>query len=162
MSHEEDKTPGRLAGPLSKKCKFTKLEDEKLKKVIEEVGEKDWNLIAKKMAPRTARQCRERWTNYINPEISKTPWTQTEDDLLLEKQMIYGNHWKEMVQFFPNRSKNSIKLRYTQIKNKVKPIDDLIPMNMFENDFDFKFSFDQDININIQPDLWTFPIDNSF
>lgn len=162
MSFEGNKTPARLAGPLSKKFKFTKIEDEKLRKVIEEFGEKDWNLIAQKMAPRTARQCRERWTNYINPDISKTPWTPKEDELLLEKQLIYGNHWKEMKQFFPNRSKNSIKLRYTQIKDKAQVEEEFIPVDSFENDFDFRFNYNQEIDINVQEDFWTFPIDNCF
>lgn len=162
MSLEEDKTQTRLAGPLSKKFKFTKIEDEKLKKVIEEIGEKDWNLIAKKMAPRTARQCRERWTNYINPNLSKNPWTQQEDDLLLEKHVEYGNHWKEMKQFFPNRSKNNIKLRYSQIKNRSKKIDEIIPLNLFEDEFCWQFNTDQEMNIHIENDLWTFPIDNFF
>ncbi|OHT04781.1 DNA-binding protein reb1 [Tritrichomonas foetus] len=112
----EERKKSRLAGPSSKKVKFTKVEDAKLAALINEYGETDWKIIAEKMAPRTARQCRERWTNYVNPSLSKDPWTKEEDALLLEKHEEYGNRWKLIEKFFPTRSKNNIKHRYSQIK----------------------------------------------
>ena len=107
----------RLAGPSSKKVKFTRAEDAKLALLVREYSDNDWKAIAEQMAPRTARQCRERWTNYVNPELSKDPWTKDEDQLLIEKHNEFGNHWKIIEKYFPNRSKNNIKHRWSILKS---------------------------------------------
>lgn len=116
----------RLAGPSSKKVKFTKAEDAKLAMLVAEYSDNDWKTIAEHMAPRTARQCRERWTNYVNPSLSKDPWTPEEDLLLIEKHKEFGNHWKIIERYFNNRSKNNIKHRWASMKdnysNNANPI----------------------------------------
>lgn len=110
----------RLAGPLSKKVKFTKNEDAKLKYLVEKYTTKDWKLIASFLPPRTARQCRERWTNYINPELTQRPWTKEEDKVLIDLHQQIGNHWKIMEEFLPQRSKNNIKIRWNFLNRLVK------------------------------------------
>lgn len=116
MSRDESRK-SRLAGPLSKKIKFTKTEDMKLKELIEKYSTNDWKKIAKHMQPRTARQCRERWCNYIDPNLSHEPWTSEEDEILLKIHEQIGNHWKKMEEFLPNRSKNNIKKRWCYLTN---------------------------------------------
>ncbi|OHT01847.1 hypothetical protein TRFO_07423 [Tritrichomonas foetus] len=115
----EAQRKARLAGPSSKKVKFTKAEDTKLALLVQEFSDNDWKAIAEHMAPRTARQCRERWTNYVNPTLSKDPWTQEEDLLLVEKHKEFGNHWKIIERYFPKRSKNNIKHRWSALKDAV-------------------------------------------
>ena len=93
------------------KCKFTEQEDIQLNNLVRQFG-KNWNLISKLMVTRNPRQCRERWNNYINPELSNLPWT-IEEDLLLAK--IYaqtGPHWSKIGKYFPRRSDNSIRNRW--------------------------------------------------
>ena len=109
----------RLAGPLSKKIKFTSAEDEKLKSLVEKYSTKDWKKIASYLPPRTARQCRERWTNYINPELSQNPWTKEEDKALIIIHQQIGNHWKKIGKYLPQRSKNSIKIRWNFLNNLI-------------------------------------------
>ncbi|OHS93771.1 hypothetical protein TRFO_11571 [Tritrichomonas foetus] len=124
----EQQRKSRLAGPSSKKVKFTKPEDTKLLMLVQEYTTKDWKVIAEQMAPRTARQCRERWTNYVNPSLSKDPWTHEEDLLLIEKHSEYGNHWKLIEKYFPARSKNNIKHRWASLKEMVShPLSGQIP-----------------------------------
>ena len=170
----EQKVNPRLAGPSSKKVKFTKIEDEKLIELIKEFGENNWKLIAEKLPPRTPRQCRERWTNYVNPALSKDPWTKEEDELLIQKHNELGNHWKLIEKYFPARSKNNIKHRYSQIKempvvltnppSNIPILDDICPLNFTERD---PVQFDsilepQEMDFSVQGDLWTLPIDNIF
>lgn len=116
MSRDESRK-SRLAGPLSKKVKFTKTEDLKLKDLIEKYSTNDWKKIAKHLPPRTARQCRERWCNYIDPNLSQEPWTPEEDEVLLKIHEQIGNHWKKMEEFLPKRSKNNIKKRWRLLTN---------------------------------------------
>jgi hypothetical protein len=97
------------AGPGRFKCKFTPAEDLRLLEVVDHCGCKDWSIVARHMFPRNARQCRERWTNYINPVLVNQPWTQAEEDLLGEKFAEYGRKWQSIAAYFPNRSKNQVK-----------------------------------------------------
>ena len=57
------------------------MDDNNLRRLVEIHGPGNWVKIAKLMAetntgPRwSAKQCRNRWTNHINPTISKAEWT---------------------------------------------------------------------------------------
>jgi len=79
------------------KAPWTFDEDLLLKQLVAERGQKQWQEIAneinKKMGntKRQGKQCRERWINFLSPDIKRDPWTAKEDLLLLEKQKNIGN-----------------------------------------------------------------------
>ncbi|OHS93547.1 hypothetical protein TRFO_11766 [Tritrichomonas foetus] len=116
--HLQTQKDPRLAGPQSKKFKFTKTEDTKLLSLVHLYGENDWRSVADQMPYRTARQCRERWTNYVNPDLNKKPWSIPEDMCLMLKHQEFGNKWKIIQKFFPGRSKNDIKQRIKHIETE--------------------------------------------
>lgn len=97
---------------------FTEDEDAMMKKLVEQYGENNWEYVARRLGSRTARQCRERWTNYLNPRLSQGPWSKEEDKLLFHKVKKYGKKWELLVRFFPTRSRNNIKNRYNTIVRK--------------------------------------------
>lgn len=103
--------------------KFTQQEDERLIMLIKENGAKRWKSIARKMSGKTARQCRDRYMNYLREGLGNRPWTDDEDFLLSQKVKEIGTHWSKIVIFFKGRSTNNIKNRwYTfHLKKKVKP-----------------------------------------
>lgn len=94
---------------------FSYEEDEQLKKLVEQFGDKDWKFIARKMPGRSTRQCRERYKNYLSPEIKNGPWTKEEDELLREKYNEYGPHWSSISKFFKSRSDVNIKNRWSAL-----------------------------------------------
>jgi hypothetical protein len=98
--------PGQL------KVKFTPADDMRLAEMVNRWGAHDWAFIAQNMPGRNARQCRERWTNYINPGLVHRPWTPAEDQLLTEKYGEFGRKWQVIAMFFPTRSKNQVKNRW--------------------------------------------------
>jgi hypothetical protein len=102
-------TPPVKVGPGCFKVKFTDEEDDRLREAVEQCGTKDWSMVARQMAGRSARQCRERWCNYINPTIANLPWTPAEEALLDEVFPEIGRKWKTLAKFFPQRSSNQIK-----------------------------------------------------
>ncbi|KAG8011248.1 Transcriptional activator Myb, partial [Nibea albiflora] len=61
------------------KTRWTREEDEKLKKLVELNGSEDWKLIASLLTNRTDVQCQHRWQKVLNPELIKGPWTKEED-----------------------------------------------------------------------------------
>ena len=101
-----------LVKPKNVKLKFTPEEDDRLRWLVQQHGTNSWNLIAKLMGNRNARQCRERWKNYVNPELRNEPWNQEEDRLLVEKYGEFGPRWNKIAKFFVNRSDNSLRNRW--------------------------------------------------
>ena len=69
---------------------------------------------------RNGKQCRERWYNFLNPEINREPFSADEDlkILILRKQI--GNRWSEIVKHLPGRTENSVKNRFNCLFKKVK------------------------------------------
>jgi hypothetical protein len=112
----------RPPGPGRYKCKFTSVEDAHLIDVVARCGTSDWSLVATFMYHRTARQCRERWNNYVNPALENVPWTHEEDELLDEKYNEYGTKWQAITVFFPTRSRNDIKCHWFQRQRRLDRI----------------------------------------
>lgn len=104
--------------------KFSISEDIMLKNIVSIFGAKNWKLIALLMPNRTARQCRDRYANYLAPGFTHSEWTNQEDQLLSQKYLEYGPCWSKIQKFFPNRTSNSIKNRYNYTIKKQMISDD--------------------------------------
>jgi hypothetical protein len=79
-----------------------------------------WADIASRLERRTGDYIRDRYVNFLDPNIKKTNWTEEEDQILFKYQRILGNKWSEIQKILPGpgiRPQNSIKNRYN---NRVK------------------------------------------
>ncbi|XP_068093556.1 myb-related protein A isoform X2 [Hyperolius riggenbachi] len=72
------------------RVKWTKEEDDKLKKLVELQGSDNWGLIACHFPSRSDIQCQHRWQKVLNPELIKGPWTKEEDQRVVELVHKYG------------------------------------------------------------------------
>ncbi|KAM4028314.1 LOW QUALITY PROTEIN: myb-related protein A [Anomaloglossus baeobatrachus] len=72
------------------RVKWSKEEDEKLKKLVEQQGTDDWTLVACHFMNRSDIQCQHRWQKVLNPELVKGPWTKEEDQRVIELVQKYG------------------------------------------------------------------------
>lgn len=97
------------------KVKFTPEEDAHLLQLVQQFGAKDWIKISSLIGTRNPRQCRERFKNYLNPELRRDQWTREEDDLLEMKYKEYGAKWNKIAKFFVNRSDNALRNRWMMI-----------------------------------------------
>ena len=88
---------------------FTAKEDEMLKSIVAEYGTQKWTLIAKKMPKRDAKQCRDRYNNYLAADFLTNEWTSEEDDKLKELMAVHQRKWVVISQLMGNRSANNIK-----------------------------------------------------
>lgn len=103
--------------------KWTKEEDDNLRQLVKKYGENNWMEISKNMGNRKIRQCRERWQNYLNPNLKIGNWTNEEDELILKKRYELGPKWKVIEKFFENRTDAMIKTRYNAlIRDKERKI----------------------------------------
>lgn len=107
------------------KQKFTEEDDQKLREIINEIGTKSWPDIAAAMGNRNARQCKERWENYLSPSINNSPFTPEEDQLLLQKQKEIGSKWVQMRNFFDRRTDAALKNRWQMLIRKQKKLQTL-------------------------------------
>jgi hypothetical protein len=94
---------------------FSPDEDSRLRFLVERYGQDDWRLISHEMHSRSPRQCRERYKNYLSPEISTRPWAESEDTLLRQKYREMGPRWARMSGFFVGRSDVACKNRWAAI-----------------------------------------------
>lgn len=115
---------------------FTKDEDHLLTRAAIKYKQSSWNKIAQCVPGKTPKQCRDRWTNYLQPSLNFEPWSSQEDQLLISLVNKYGTHWTRMKKHFPNRSTNSMKNRwYKLIKNQEKAINSKKMMDYKANRF---------------------------
>lgn len=106
--------------PVRRKSKFTREEDEQLSKLIARYGSSNWDLIASKMPNRNARQCRDRWYYSVSPDVSKEPWSQDEDQLLLWAYSKLGPKWVQISRCFRNRTDTHIKNRWLVLQRRFR------------------------------------------
>lgn len=122
----------------SARKKFTEEEDKYLSKLVDEMGAKNWDLIAEKMPNRTARQCRDRYSNYLIPGFFNGEWSAEEDENLYRKYQEIGPRWTIIQKYFKNRSPNSLKNRWNYFVSR-KEFIMKFHQKSFPNNYNMKY-----------------------
>jgi hypothetical protein len=104
--------PGRL------RSKFTIEEDDRLRRIIAQHPTRSWTEVASFFPGKSARQVRERFKNYLNPDLNHSTWTAEEDELLLSKYVVIGPQWRVLKSFFANRSDVNVKNRWSVLSSR--------------------------------------------
>lgn len=69
-------------------------EDEMLKAAIMKYGLNQWPRISSLIARKSAKQCKARWNEWLDPRIRKTDWTRDEEEKLLHLAKIFPAQWR--------------------------------------------------------------------
>lgn len=96
-------------------------EDRKLVWLVKQFGTRDWRSVSMAMQTRNSRQCRDRYNNYINPNLKFGNWTCDEDALIIELVKSHGPRWSVISRSFGNRSANTLRNRYFRLTNVPVP-----------------------------------------
>ena len=106
----------RYLKPGLKKGTWTADEDEKLLTLYKNWGKdglyKNWGALSIHLEGRSSKQCRERYTYYLDPSVNRSDFTSEEDKKLLEMHSKIGNKWSEIAKQILGRTDAHIKGRY--------------------------------------------------
>ncbi|CAB3408393.1 unnamed protein product [Caenorhabditis bovis] len=69
-------------------------EDEILKAAIMKYGKNQWSRIASLLHRKSAKQCKARWFEWLDPGIKKTEWSREEDEKLLHLAKLMPTQWR--------------------------------------------------------------------
>jgi hypothetical protein len=92
--------------------KFSPEEDHKLRSLVDALGTKSWEDIARYIPDRSSRQCRDRYKNYLLESLMADPWTPEEDALVIQQFHLMGPKWVEIGKMLSGRSGNNVKNRW--------------------------------------------------
>lgn len=105
----------KVLKPGLRKGQWVKDEDDIVRDLVAKMGgaaQVKWSTVAEHLPGRLGKQVRERWQNHLDPSLTKEPWAEAEDQLLISLQALMGNRWSEIARAFVGRSENSVKNRW--------------------------------------------------
>ncbi|TDH71787.1 hypothetical protein CCR75_006149 [Bremia lactucae] len=105
--------PGLVKGPWS-------VEEDAMLMELMLKGYDNWRQISNNIPGRTAKQCRERWRNRLDPSINKSPFKEDEDQAILQAYEKYGNRWTQIAELLPGRTEDAVKLRWKALNPNQK------------------------------------------
>ncbi|KAG7392110.1 hypothetical protein PHYPSEUDO_002334 [Phytophthora pseudosyringae] len=105
--------PGLVKGPWS-------VEEDAMLMEMMLKGYDNWRQVSNHIPGRTAKQCRERWRNRLDPSINKSPFTEEEDEAIQQAYDKYGNRWTQIAELLPGRTEDAVKLRWKALNPNQK------------------------------------------
>ena len=69
-------------------------EDEILKGAVMKYGKNQWASVASLLHRKSAKQCKARWFEWLDPSIKKTEWSREEEEKLLHLAKLMPTQWR--------------------------------------------------------------------
>ncbi|BGP25372.1 pre-mRNA-splicing factor CDC5/CEF1 [Rhodotorula toruloides] len=94
-------------------------EDEILKAAISKYGKNQWARISSLLVRKTPKQCKARWTEWLDPAIKKTEWSKEEDEKLLHLAKLMPTQWRTIAPIV-GRTANQCLERYQKLLDEAE------------------------------------------
>jgi hypothetical protein len=105
--------------PALVKGNWTEEEDAIITQWVQQNGPTKWADLAKQLPGRIGKQCRERWTNRLDPAVSQADWTPEEDTIIIRLHAQWGNKWATIASMMPfGRTGDQVKNRWNSTLSK--------------------------------------------
>ncbi|KAF9901225.1 hypothetical protein EC991_006396 [Linnemannia zychae] len=118
--------PGPLSSDKSddklKKGTWTAAEEEILLEAVRGLSSENWHAVAQMVPGRNAKQCMQKWQTDLDPQINRLPWTEAEDEKLVEAYHKYGNSWQQIAKMVETRTWYQCynRVRAKSVKTKIQ------------------------------------------
>ena len=73
---------------------WSNIEDEILKAALSKYGQHQWSRISSLLPRKSAKQCKARWNEWLDPAIRKVDWSKEEDEKLLHLAKLMPTQWR--------------------------------------------------------------------
>lgn len=101
---------------------WTDAETNMLRSAVENYGMHEWKKCSVYLGTRTAKQCRDRWFNCLQPDMDKTPFSEKEDQVIIEQRKKIGNQWSMIAELLSKRTPSSVKNRWYSHLSKISSL----------------------------------------
>ena len=138
---------------------FTRQDDINLIELANKYN-KDWNIIAQFFVGCSPKSLEERYTNKLDPKLKRVKFNAEEDEKIIRLYNQFGNNWKEIASYFPDRNSNMIKNRFYSFlkkKNNIKTVSigsnsngPGMDSSSAVNDFSNEQTFTENMNNNME------------
>ncbi|KAG6071769.1 Pre-mRNA-splicing factor cef1 [Claviceps sp. LM84 group G4] len=105
--------------PVVKGGVWTNIEDEILKASVSKYGLNQWARVSSLLARKTAKQCKARWNEWLDPSIKKIEWSKDEDEKLLHLAKIMPTQWRTIAPIV-GRTANQCLERYQKLLDEAE------------------------------------------
>ncbi|KAM0448907.1 hypothetical protein ACHAPV_001735 [Trichoderma viride] len=105
--------------PVVKGGVWTNIEDEILKASVSKYGLNQWARVSSLLARKTAKQCKARWNEWLDPSIKKIEWSKEEDEKLLHLAKIMPTQWRTIAPIV-GRTANQCLERYQKLLDEAE------------------------------------------
>ncbi|XP_078001466.1 cell division cycle 5-like protein [Glandiceps talaboti] len=94
-------------------------EDEILKAAVMKYGKNQWSRIASLLHRKSAKQCKARWYEWLDPSIKKTEWSREEDEKLLHLAKLMPTQWRTIAPIVGRTAAQCLE-RYEQLLDQAQ------------------------------------------
>lgn len=105
--------------PVVKGGVWTNIEDEILKAAVSKYGLNQWARVSSLLARKTPKQCKARWSEWLDPSIKKIEWSREEDEKLLHLAKIMPTQWRTIAPIV-GRTANQCLERYQKLLDEAE------------------------------------------
>ena len=98
-------------------------EDEVLKAAVMKYGKNQWSRIASVLHRKSAKQCKARWYEWLDPSIKKTEWSREEEEKLLHLAKLMPTQWRTIASIVGRTASQCLE-HYEQLLDQAAKKDD--------------------------------------
>ncbi|KAI1474029.1 pre-mRNA splicing factor component-domain-containing protein [Daldinia eschscholtzii] len=105
--------------PVVKGGVWTNIEDEILKVSVSKYGLNQWARVSSLLPRKTPKQCKARWSEWLDPSIKKIEWSKEEDERLLHLAKLMPTQWRTIAPIV-GRTANQCLERYQKLLDEAE------------------------------------------